>query len=99
MATCAIIDLEVLYSARSLADYEATRAQQRALVNVPITPQVMSRALAVQHRLARMGHHRISIADLIIAAAAESTDLAVLHYDADFQRIAAVTPTGKADGG
>jgi predicted nucleic acid-binding protein len=29
--------------------------------------------------------------DLLIAAAAESRGLAVLHYDADFDRIAAVT--------
>ena len=91
VATCAIIDLEVLYSARNLAYYQATRARRHALVDVPITPQVMSRALAVQHRLARTGHHRVAIADLIIAAAAESADLAVLHYDADFERIATVT--------
>ena len=91
VATCAIIDLEVLYSARNLVEYETTRAQQRALVDVPITPQVMSRALSVQHRLARTGHHRLAIADLVIAAAAESADLAVLHYDADFERIATVT--------
>ena len=29
--------------------------------------------------------------DLLIAAAAESQGLTVLHYDADFDRIAAVT--------
>ena len=91
VATCAIIDLEVLFSARNLADYEATRARRRYMVDVPITPDVMSRALHVQHRMARTGHHRVPITDLIIAAAAESADLAVLHYDADFERIAAVT--------
>jgi len=31
------------------------------------------------------------VPDLLIAAAAETNDLAVLHYDADFDRIAAVT--------
>ena len=29
--------------------------------------------------------------DLIVAATAESSGLVVLHYDADFERIAAVT--------
>ena len=91
VATCAVIDLEVLYSARNLADYEGTRARLGSLADVPITPQIMRRALSVQHRLARTGHHRLAIADLIIAAAAESADLAVLHYDADFERISAVT--------
>ena len=91
MATCAVIKLEVLYSARNLADYQVTQARLDSLADVPITPQVMNRALAVQYRPARTGHHRLAIADLIIAAAAESADLAVLHYDADFERIAAVT--------
>lgn len=91
VATCAVIDLEVLYSARNLADYEGTRARLGSLADVPITPQIMRRALSVQHRLARTGHHRLAIADLIIAAAAESADLAVLHYDADFERISAIT--------
>ncbi|MCL4369147.1 MAG: VapC toxin family PIN domain ribonuclease, partial [Actinobacteria bacterium] len=37
------------------------------------------------------GQHRLPIPDLVIAAAAESADLTVLHYDADFERIAEVT--------
>jgi hypothetical protein len=37
-------------------------------------------------------HHRsVKIADLIIAAAAEAAGATVLHYDADFDRIAGVT--------
>ena len=91
VASCAIINLEVLYSARNLSEYCAIRAELDSLTDVPITPRVMDRALVVQWKLARIGHHRLAIADLIIAAAAESADLAVLHYDADFERIAAVT--------
>jgi predicted nucleic acid-binding protein len=91
IATCAIIDLEVLYSARRLSDYEAVRAERRALDDVPLTHHVMARALDTQHALARIGHHRVAIPDLIIAAAAESTSLTMLHYDSDFERIASVT--------
>ena len=36
-------------------------------------------------------HRRVSHPDLLIAAAAESADMTVLHYDADFETIAAVT--------
>lgn len=38
------------------------------------------------------GHQRgPKIPDLLIAAAAEGSNLVVLHYDSDFDRIAAVT--------
>ena len=37
-------------------------------------------------------HHRsVKIADLIIASAAEAAGATVLHYDADFDRIAEIT--------
>jgi predicted nucleic acid-binding protein len=91
IATCGIVDLEVLYSARSLDDYEATLQERRSLEDVPITPAVIERAIDIQHDLARRGHHRVSIPDLIIAAAAESMDLVVLHYDSDFELIAQVS--------
>lgn len=91
-ATCAIIDLEVLYSARSLTDYEEIRHRRSlAYESIPISEGVLRRALDVQHQLARHGHHRVPIPDLIIAAAAEAAGLTVLHYDADYDRIAAAT--------
>jgi predicted nucleic acid-binding protein len=54
-----------------------------------IDEAVFDRALAVQGPLARRGRHRLPIPDLLIAAAAESVGLSVLHHDADFDRIAA----------
>ena len=47
----------------------------------------MDRAIDIQHSLAEVGQHRVPIPDLIVAAAAESVGLIVLHYDADFERI------------
>ena len=88
IATCGIVDLEVLYSARSLGDYETTLQERRSLEEVPITPEVIARAIDIQHGLARRGQHRVPIPDLLIAAAAESADLTVLHYDSDFELIA-----------
>jgi predicted nucleic acid-binding protein len=58
---------------------------------MPITPEVMGRAVEIQHELARRGQHRLPIPDLIVAAAAEGPALTVLHYDDDFERIAGVT--------
>lgn len=91
LATCAIVDLEVLFSARNLSDYDAVRRERQTLDDVPITPAIMVRSLDIQHELARRGQHRLPIPDLIIAATAESADLTLLHYDGDYEVIAAVT--------
>ena len=91
-ATCAIIDLEVLYSARNRSEYAAIlHRRSLAYASVPVTEDVMRRAIEIQGELAQRGQHRISIPDLIIAAAAQAARLIVLHYDADYDRIARVT--------
>jgi predicted nucleic acid-binding protein len=91
-ATCSIVDLEILYSARNREDHERIRARRAlAYERIPLSQQICDRAIEVQGSLARSGHHRLPIPDLIVAAAAESAGLTVLHYDADFDRIAEVT--------
>jgi len=44
-------------------------------------------ALDAQRNLARRGHHRMSPADLIIAALASRAGLGILHYDSDYDLI------------
>ena len=52
----------------------------------------MERALEVQAKLAERSQHRaVSLPDLLIAACAENANLSVLHYDADFEKIAGIT--------
>ena len=59
---------------------------------VPISEVVLERALEVQGVLAESSQHRsVSLPDLIVAACAERHGLTVLHYDSDYDRIAAVT--------
>ncbi|HMJ03677.1 MAG TPA: PIN domain nuclease [Conexibacter sp.] len=92
VATCAMIDLEVLYSARSPDTYAALARYLRSLPRVHVTEAVVDRALEVQSRLAmRSRHYGVRFPDLLIAACAESADLTVMHYDADYERIAEVT--------
>ena len=92
VATCGMCDLEMLYSARSLRGYAAVATYLRALPRAQITESVVDRALEAQASLAKHSqHHGIRFPDLIIAACAESADLTVLHYDADYERIAEVT--------
>ena len=91
-ATCAIVELEVLYSTRSRDEHARTRARrQLAYRNIELTGAIFERAIKVQGLLAIQGRHRLPIPDLIIAAAAEAARMTVLHYDADFDTIAAVT--------
>jgi predicted nucleic acid-binding protein len=91
-ATCAIIDLEVLYSARSHDDIVRIRRRRNlAYQRVPLTEAIFDRALDVQTALAKAGKHRLPIPDLIIAAAAERARLTVLHFDSDFDTIATIT--------
>jgi predicted nucleic acid-binding protein len=92
VATCSIVDLELLYSARSPAGYLALAAALRGMPRVPIDESIMERALEVQAQLAIGSQHRsVSLPDLMVAACAEHHHLTVLHYDSDFDRIASIT--------
>ena len=92
IATCGIVDLELLFSARSTRDYLAILADRRSLPSTEVGEASIERAVEVQTALARKGQHRgVTIPDLLIAAAAEAAGLCVLHYDADFELIARVT--------
>ena len=91
-ATCAMIDLEVLYSTRNAREHGRTR-RRRALAYryVELTEAMFQRAIDVQGLLALRGRHRVPLPDLIVAAVAEKAGMVLLHYDRDFDRIAAVT--------
>lgn len=92
IATCAIVDLELLYSASSPAVYEKLATVLRSLPRMPVSEAVLDRALEVQGSLAKRSQHRaVPLPALIVAACAEVAGLTVLHYDADYDRIAAVT--------
>ena len=91
VATCGIIDLEIGFSAQTAAVHRDVRRERRSLPRARIDDGVLDRALEVQGLLAERGQHRLPIPDLVIAAAAESAGLTVLHDDADFERIADIT--------
>jgi hypothetical protein len=92
IATCGIVDLELLYSATSRATYRALAEALRGMPRVAIEEAAIGRALEVQAMLAERSQHRaVPLPDLIVAASAEHAGLAVLHYDADFDRIGKLT--------
>ncbi len=86
-----ICDLVVGFSARSDEEWDRLIAALDVFEAVDTTAAHVQRALQVQRLLAKQSQRGRKIPDLLVAAAAESRGLAVLHYDKDFDLIAAVT--------
>jgi predicted nucleic acid-binding protein len=93
IAICSVVELEFLYSARSLADrLEKARLLRDVFGWVPMGEQAWERAAEVQQVLTESGRHRSAGAvDLLIAATAEHERLTVLCDDLDFVTVAGVT--------
>jgi predicted nucleic acid-binding protein len=91
LARAGISDLEIGYSARTAAEWDRLEEALRAFELVETTTEHVQRARQVQRMLAAKHQRGRKVPDLLIAAAAELRGLIVLHYDADFDRIAAVT--------
>jgi predicted nucleic acid-binding protein len=91
LARAGISDLEIGYSARSAAEWDRLAEALEAFELVETTNDHLRRARQVQRQLASKHQRGRKVPDLLVAAAAESRNLSVLHYDADFDRIAAVT--------
>ncbi|GLX18431.1 PIN domain nuclease [Streptomyces lavendulae] len=90
---CEVTELEILFSARSLADRLEKEALLGELFNwTPVPESVYVRARAVQRLLTGRGEHRSAgPVDLLVAATAELTGLTLLHCDKDFDAIARAT--------
>lgn len=93
IARCGMVDLEMLFTARSHEELSAMRVDHaHAFPLVSTTQGDFDRALDVMLLLSAAHKHRAAKApDLLVAAVAERAGLTVLHYDADFDHIAAVT--------
>jgi len=91
LARAGISDLEIGYSARSASEWDRLASALELFDLVETTSAHVRRAKQVQRLLAGKHQRGRKIPDLLIAAAAEEEGLIVLHYDADFDRIAAVT--------
>ncbi len=93
VAVCAVTEIEHLYSARSKADRDRQKVLLRNTFSWVVMPErVFESADEVQDALSDRGAHRSAgTVDLLTAAAARSHGLGLLHYDADFEQIAAAT--------
>jgi predicted nucleic acid-binding protein len=91
LARSGITDLEIGYSARSAKEWDQAIDALGAFDLIETSADHFRRARQVQRLLAAKHQRGRKVPDLLIAAAAEANDLAVLHYDADFDRISAIT--------
>ena len=92
VASCTLVDLEVLFSTRTKREYVDLRRERAGFEQLDMEQADWDRAYDVQAELARTGRTRaVGIPDLLVAATAERHRVSVLHYDRDFDIIAKVT--------
>lgn len=91
LARTGISDLEIGFSARNAAEWDRLTDAVEAFELVETTAEHVRRARQTQRLLATRHQRGRKLPDLLVAAAAEARGLTVLHYDADFDLIAAVT--------
>lgn len=91
LATCVVSTAELLYSARNADELGRIRMELAGLPQLACTADAERYVLETMTALAARGQHRTPIPDLLLAAIARASSAVVLHYDADYERIAAVT--------
>ena len=93
VATCGVIEFELGWATRTSAEFDRVRADRNAGYEWLAThDEDWHRALDVQARLWRSGRVRaVGFPDLLIAAVAERERVSLVHYDSDYDLIAAVT--------
>ena len=93
IATCPIVELEFLCSARSLADRLDKRRRLHELFGwTPMSDRAHERAEEVQQLMTERGTHRSAgPVDLLIASTAEHRRLTILCDDKDFETVSRIT--------
>ena len=90
-----VCDLVVIELVRLTPNQQRASELARRLAvfdTVPMPQSLWSRAREVQQSMAASGdHRRVPPPDLVIAAAAELANVPLIHYDRDYERIAAIT--------
>lgn len=84
--------LELTRLAPNAARADALAERLDAFEAVPMPGTLWAHARRTQLLLAAEGgHRRVPPADLLLAAAAETASVPLVHYDRDYERIAAIT--------
>jgi predicted nucleic acid-binding protein len=86
------IRLEILFHARSGANFDELAEELSILRPARITGSIAHGAESAMHALAHRSHgsHRLPVIDYLLAATAQESGAAVLHYDHDYNTLAEV---------
>jgi predicted nucleic acid-binding protein len=90
LCVCAITRLEVLFSARTPADYSDLETALDAFRPLRMDTETFAIAATAQRELAASGEQRLPLPDLLVAACAQQHSADVLHVDRHFDRLAGV---------
>jgi predicted nucleic acid-binding protein len=90
LCLCAITRLEILYSARSAADYVQLEHDLREFRDLRMDAETFAIARGAQRELAARGRHRMALPDLLVAACAQQHSADVLHVDRHYDTLADV---------
>lgn len=89
---CDLVALELTRLAPNSARAHALAERLDPFESVPMPESLWRRARELQLQLADRGdHRRVPPVDLLIAASAEAAGVPLVHYDRDYERIAAVS--------
>jgi predicted nucleic acid-binding protein len=91
LAVCLVSMAELLYSTRNAEELARVRLDLSALSYLHMNPIAERHLVDIMVALALRGQHQTPIPDLMLAAIAQAHSAVVLHYDSDYERIAAVT--------
>jgi predicted nucleic acid-binding protein len=94
LCCCALSLDEFAFSARSAAEHtEASRRLRTSFLYLPLSPDVDQLILDIRAALWSAGTGRAAgVMDLALAATAVHANATILHYDSDFDHIAAAYP-------
>ncbi len=96
-ALCSTTQVELLWSTRNTAEYDAVLQDWGSVELLPVEPQDWQQAITVQRQLWSRGQFRaVGWPDLLLSAVAARHRVAVLHYDRDFDLVSGVTGQASA---
>lgn len=90
LCLCAITKMELLFSARSKADYATLEEDLLLFRELRMDAETFKVAASAQRELSSSGRHRLPIPDLPIAACAQQHAADVVHVDRHFEALASV---------
>lgn len=84
LCLCDVTKLEILYTARSFADYRVHEESFDGFRTLVANAETWAIARTAQRELAQLGHHRVSLPDLLVASCAQQHSADVLNVDKHF---------------